>query len=325
MKRWGYWATAFVLSATVAGMATAQTYPNKPIRVIVPSSAGGIIDVLPRALFQKMSESLGQQIVVDNRPGAAGIIGSEMGAKAAPDGYTLLVVATAHAINPSLYPKLPYDTVKDFTPITMVARIPLLLVAHPSLPVNNVKELVALAKAKPGQLFFASAGNGQGSHLAGEMFKSLAGIDLTHVPYKGAAPGLADVLAGQVPMMFSDPVSAMPHIKTGKLKLLAVGTPKRSVAVPDTPTVMESGVPGFDAYAWLGILGPAGLPKEIAAKLHGEIIKAMNTPEVKARFFSPSSGFEAIGTNPEQSAAFIRAEIAKWTPVVKASGAKADQ
>lgn len=325
MKRWGYWATAFVLSATVAGMATAQTYPNKPIRVIVPSSAGGIIDVLPRALFQKMSESLGQQIVVDNRPGAAGIIGSEMGAKAAPDGYTLLVVATAHAINPSLYPKLPYDTVKDFTPITMVARIPLLLVAHPSLPVNNVKELVALAKAKPGQLFFASAGNGQGSHLAGEMFKSLAGIDLTHVPYKGAAPGLADVLAGQVPMMFSDPVSAMPHIKTGKLKLLAVGTPKRSVAVPDTPTVMESGVPGFDAYAWLGILGPAGLPKEIAAKLHGEIIKAMNTPEVKARFFSPSSGFEVIGTNPEQSAAFIRAEIAKWTPVVKASGAKADQ
>ncbi len=325
MKRWGYWATAFVLSAAVAGMATAQTYPNKPIRVIVPSSAGGIIDVLPRALFQKMSESLGQQIVVDNRPGAAGIIGSEMGAKAAPDGYTLLVVATAHAINPSLYPKLPYDTVKDFTPITMVAQIPLLLVAHPSLPVNNVKELVALAKAKPGQLFFASAGNGQGSHLAGEMFKSLAGIDLTHVPYKGAAPGLADVLAGQVPMMFSDPVSAMPHIKTGKLKLLAVGTPKRSVAVPDTPTVMESGVPGFDAYAWLGILGPAGLPKEIAAKLHGEIIKAMNTPEVKARFFSPSSGFEVIGTNPEQSAAFIRAEIAKWTPVVKASGAKADQ
>ncbi|TAK68812.1 MAG: tripartite tricarboxylate transporter substrate binding protein [Betaproteobacteria bacterium] len=325
MKRWRHWATAFILSTTVAGVAMAQTYPDKPIRVIIPSSAGGIIDVLPRALFQKMSESLRQQIVVDNRPGAAGIIGSEMAAKAAPDGYTLLVVATAHAINPGLYPKLPYDTAKDFTPITMVARIPLLLVTHPSLPVNNVRELVALAKAKPGQLFFASAGNGQGSHLAGEMFKSLAGIDLTHVPYKGAAPGLADVLAGQVPIMFSDPVSPMPHIKAGKLKLLAVGTPKRSAAVPDVPTMMEAGVPGYDAYAWLGIIGPAGLPKEIAAKLHEEIIKAMHAPGVKERFFDPSSGFEIIGTNPEQSAAFIRAEIAKWAPVVKASGAKADQ
>lgn len=324
MKRWVRGALALLLSSMLAPLAQAQGYPSKPIRVIIPSTAGGIIDVLPRALFQKMSESMAQPIVVDNRPGAAGIIGSEMTAKATADGYTLLVVATAHAINPGLYPKLPYDTEKDFTPITMVGRLPLYLVTHPSVPANNVKELVALARARPGQMSFASAGNGQGSHLAGEMFKSLAGIELIHVPYKGAGPALADVLAGHASILFNDPVSAMPHIKAGRLKLLAVGTAQRSAAVPDAPTVAESGVPGFDAYAWLGILAPAGLPTEIAAKLHGEIIKAMNAPEIKERFFSASGGVESIGANPEQSVVFIRSEMTKWAKVVKDAGVKGD-
>lgn len=318
-------ATLSLIGLLSAAPALADNYPSKPVRVIVPSSAGGIIDVLPRAILQKVSESTGQQFVVDNRPGAAGIIGSEAAMRAAPDGYTLLVVATAHAINAGLYPKLPYDTVRDFTPITMVARLPLYLVVHPSLGVNNVKELIAMAKAKPGQIFFASAGNGQGSHLGGEMFKSLAGINLGHVPYKGAGPALADVVAGQVPMLFNDPISAMPHIKSGKLKLLAVGTSKRSAAVPDTPTMIEAGVPGFDAYAWLGILAPAGLPKDIAAKLHAEITKAMNAPDVYERFFSPRGGVEAMAYGPDESAAFIKSEITKWTKVIKDSGAKPDQ
>ena len=318
-------ATLSLIGLLSAAPALADNYPSKPVRVIVPSSAGGIIDVLPRAILQKVSESTGQQFVVDNRPGAAGIIGSEAAMRAAPDGYTLLVVATAHAINAGLYPKLPYDTVRDFTPITMVARLPLYLVVHPSLGVNNVRELIAMAKAKPGQIFFASAGNGQGSHLAGEMFKSLAGINLGHVPYKGAGPALADVVAGQVPMLFNDPISAMPHIKSGKLKLLAVGTPKRSAAVPDTPTMIEAGVPGFDAYAWLGFLAPAGLSKDIATKLHAEITKAMNAPDVYERFFSPRGGLEVMGYGPDESAAFIKSEITKWTKVIKDSGAKPDQ
>ena len=318
-------ATLSLIGLLSAAPALADNYPSKPVRVIVPSSAGGIIDVLARAILQKVSESTGQQFVVDNRPGAAGIIGSEAAMRAAPDGYTLLVVATAHAINAGLYPKLPYDTVRDFTPITMVARLPLYLVVHPSLGVNNVRELIAMAKAKPGQIFFASAGNGQGSHLAGEMFKSLAGINLGHVPYKGAGPALADVVAGQVPMLFNDPISAMPHIKSGKLKLLAVGTPKRSAAVPDTPTMIEAGVPGFDAYAWLVFPAPAGLSKDIATKLHAEITKAMNAPDVYERFFSPRGGLEVMGYGPDESAAFIKSEITKWTKVIKDSGAKPDQ
>ncbi|ODU56138.1 MAG: hypothetical protein ABT02_21015 [Comamonadaceae bacterium SCN 68-20] len=327
MKRWIGMAVALCLLGLVAPLvpfARAQGYPSKPLRVIIPSTAGGVIDVLPRALFQKMSESMGQPIVVDNRPGAAGIIGSEMAAKAPADGYTLLVVATAHGVNPALYPKLPYDTERDFTPVTIIGRIPLLLVAHPSLPANNVKELVALARARPGQISFASAGNGQGSHLAGEMFRSMTGVDLIHVPYKGAGPALADVVAGHASILFNDPVSATPHVKAGRLKLLAVGTDHRSAAVPDVPTVAESGVPGFNAYAWLGIVAPAGLPSEIAMELHKEIVKAMNAADVKERLFSASGGVESIGANPERSAVFIRAEMSKWAKVVKDGGIKGD-
>ena len=305
-----------------AGSAHAQGYPTKPIRMVVPSVAGGILDTVARTVAGKLSERLGQQVIIDNRPGAGSTIGSDIVAKSAPDGYTIAMVATSHAINPGVYSKLPYDTLKDFAPITHGVNLTNALVVHPSLPVNNVKELIALAKSQPGKLTFGSAGNGQSNHLSGELLKIMAGINMTHVPYKGSAPALTDVLAGNISMMFVDILSALPHVKAGKLRLLAVTGFKRSAAVPEYPTVDESGVQGFNGNSWLGLVGRAGTPKEIIAKLSAETTKILQSPEVRERFLA--QGVETVGGTPEQYQAFIEAEIPRWARAAKASGAKVD-
>lgn len=298
----------------------AQGYPVKPVRMVVASVAGGILDTVARTIAIRLSEQLGQQVVVDNRPGAGGIIGTDIVAKAAPDGYTICKVATSHAINPAVYSKIPYDTLKDFAPVSHTVNLTNLLVAHPSLPANNVQELIALAKAKPKTITFGSAGNGQSNHLSGELFRAMAGIDIVHVPYKGSAPALTDVLAGNISMMFVDVLSSLPHVKAGKLKVLAVTGLKRSAAVPEYPTVHESGVPGFNGNSWLGLVAPAGTPKEIVARLSEEIAKILHSPEVRERFLA--QGVEPVGSTPEQFAAFIEAEMPRWASAARSSGAR---
>ncbi len=300
--------------------AHAQTYPAKPIRMVVASAAGGILDTVGRTIAAKLSESLGQQVVIDNRPGAGGIIGTEIVAKAAPDGYTIGKVATSHAINPGVYSKMPYDTLKDFAPVSHTVNLTNMLVVPASFPANNVRELIALAKAQPKKITFGSAGNGQSNHLSGELLKSMAGIDIVHVPYKGSAPALTDVLAGNISMMFVDILSALPHVKAGKLKVLAVTGLKRSAAVPEYPTVHESGVPGFNGNSWLGLVAPAGTPREIVARLSAEVAKALNSPDVRERFLA--QGVEPVGSTPEQFAAFIESEIPRWGSAAKAAGAR---
>jgi tripartite-type tricarboxylate transporter receptor subunit TctC len=270
---------------------------------------------------QKLSEAWGQPVVIDNRPGAAGIIGTEAVAKAAPDGYTLLMGAiSTHAINPSLYKTLSYDPVKDFMPVTLVATAPLLVVVHPSLPVNSTRELIALAKSKPGQLFFASAGSGNSTHLAGELFKTMANVDLVHVPYKGATPAETDLMGGQVSLMFSSILSALPHAKAGKMKALAVTSARRSSIAPELPTVAESGVPGYDVNPWYGLFAPAGTPRAIVDRINRDVARILAQPDVRQRF--ATLGAEPAGNTPEQFAAFVNAEIAKWSKVVADSGAK---
>jgi tripartite-type tricarboxylate transporter receptor subunit TctC len=314
--------TLFALTGTSEG-APAQTYPDKPIRLVVPFPAGGTTDILARAVGQKLGEHLGQQVVVDNKPGAGGNIGSDIVAKSAPDGYTLVMgTVGTHAINASLYKKMPYDHIKDFVPVSLVALVPNILVVHPSVPANSVKELIAYAKANPGKLNFASSGNGTSIHLSGELFKTTAGVEMTHVPYKGSAPAVTDLLGGQVQLMFDNMPSALPHVKAGKLKALGVTTAKRFPAAPDIPAIAEAGVPGYEASSWFGVLAPAGTPKEIVNKLSSEIAKILQTPEIKERLLS--QGAEPVGNTPDQFAAFIKAETAKWAKVVKESGATVD-
>jgi tripartite-type tricarboxylate transporter receptor subunit TctC len=261
--------------------------------------------------------------VVDNKPGAGGNIGSDIVAKSAPDGYTLVMgTVGTHAINASLYKKMPYDHIKDFVPVSLVALVPNILVVHPSVPANSVKELIAYAKANPGKLNFASSGNGTSIHLSGELFKTTAGVEMTHVPYKGSAPAVTDLLGGQVQLMFDNMPSALPHVKAGKLKALGVTTAKRFPAAPDIPAIAEAGVPGYEASSWFGVLAPAGTPKEIVNKLSSEIAKILQTPEIKERLLS--QGAEPVGNTPDQFAAFIKAETAKWAKVVKESGATVD-
>lgn len=301
----------------------AQAYPAKPVRMVVPFPAGGATDIVGRLVAQKLSEAWGQQVIVDNRGGAGGTIGSDVVAKSAPDGYTILVATSStHAIAPSLYSKLAYDPVRDFTPVTLLASATILLAVHPSVPAKTVKELIALAKGQPKALSFASSGNGGISHLIGEQFKSMAGIQMLHVPYKGDTPALVDLASGQVSLMFGTAVSFLPYVKAGRLKALAVTNPKRSPIVPDIPTVAESGLPGFEALQWFGIFAPAGTPKDIVARLHGEIVKILRVPDVRERL--SSLGADVVGNTPEQFAAFQRADAAKWTKVVKESGAKID-
>ena len=306
-----------------APMAGAQAYPAKPIRIVVPFPPGGATDILARAVAQKLTDAWGQAVVVDNRPGAGGNIGSELVAKAAPDGYTLeMGTVGTHAINASLYAKMPYDHVKDFAPVILVAGVPNVLVVNPSLPVSSVQELIAYAKANPGKLNFASSGNGTSIHLAGELFKVMAGVQMTHIPYKGSAPALQDLIGGQVQLMFDNLPPSLPHIKAGKLRALAVTSATRSSALPDTPTIAESGLPGFEASSWFGVLAPAGTPPAIIAKLNGEIAAWLASAEAKERMLA--LGANIGGGSPEDFARHIAAETAKWQKVVKASGAKVD-
>jgi tripartite-type tricarboxylate transporter receptor subunit TctC len=314
-----------VLLAAMAAIAFAQApaYPTKPIRLVVPFPAGGTTDILARAAAQKLTEAWGQPVVVDNRPGAGGNIGSELVAKAAPDGYTLeMGTVGTHAINASLYAKMPYDHVKDFFPVILVAGVPNVLVVHPSVPVNSVAELIAYAKANPGKLNFASSGNGTSIHLSAELFKVMSGVQMAHVPYKGSAPAVQDLLGGQVQLMFDNLPSALPHIKGGKLRALAVTSAQRAPVLPDVPTIAEAGLPGFEASSWFGVLAPAGTPPAIVAKLNAEIAKWLASPEAKEKL--QAQGANVAGGPPEEFAKHIAAETAKWAKVVKESGAKID-
>jgi tripartite-type tricarboxylate transporter receptor subunit TctC len=299
----------------------AEAYPTKPIHYIVPFAPGGPTDIMSRAIGERIGAAWGQQVVVDNRGGAGGNIGAELVAKSAPDGYTVMIghVGT-HAINAALYARIPFDPVRDFTPITLVATLPLALVVHQSVPAKSVKELIALAKAKPGQINFASAGSGGPTHLAGELFRTTAGIDIVHVPYKGNAAALTELIGGQVQMMFSNLLTSMPHVKTGKLRALAVSTAKRSPQAPDLPTVAESGVPGYDVTPWYGILGPAKLPQAIVMKWNREVARVIALPEMQERFVG--QGIDLTASTPEQFAALIKAEVLRWARIVKQAGAK---
>jgi tripartite-type tricarboxylate transporter receptor subunit TctC len=315
---------AGALLAAFALLAHAQApFPSKPIRIVVPFPAGGTTDILARAVAQKLTDTLGQTVVVDNRPGAAGNIGAELVAKSPPDGYTLLMgTVGTHAINASLYAKMPYDHVKDFAPVILVAGVPNVLVVHPSVPANNVQELIAYIKANPGKVNFASSGSGTSIHLAGELFKTMAGLSMTHVPYKGSAPAVTDLIGGQVQLMFDNLPSALPQIKAGKLRALAVTSAQRASALPDVPTVAEAGLPGFDATSWFGLLAPAGTPKDVVAKLNAEVAKWLASTEAREKL--AAQGAIAAGQSPEDFTRHIAAETAKWQKVVKESGAKVD-
>ena len=296
----------------------AQSYPARPIRMIVAYPPGGGTDIVGRMMGQKLGENLGQTVVVDNRGGATGNIGTEIAARATADGYTLLMGNVApNAINVSLFKKLPFDPVKDFAPVSLVAVTPNILVVQPSSPVKTVKDLIALAKSKPGTLNFPSAGVGSSSHLAGEMLKSMAGIDMVHVPYKGGGPALVALLSGQVQLMFATLPAAMPHVKSGKLRPVAVTTSHRSQALPELPTIAESGVPGYEAATWYGLLAPAGTPKAIVDRLHAEIVKILAT-DTRQRL--AAQGFEPAGTTPAEFAGYIKSEIVKWGKVIKDAG-----
>jgi tripartite-type tricarboxylate transporter receptor subunit TctC len=315
-------ATGALALAPFAAQAQA-VFPSKALTIVVPFSAGGTTDILARVVGQYMARDLGQPVIIDNRAGAGGNIGAQMVARAAPDGYTLLMgTVGTHAINQSLYKKLPFDPIKDFAPITRVALVPNLLVANPAQPFKTVKELIAYAKANPGKVSFASSGSGTSIHLSGEMFQQMAGVEMQHIPYKGSAPALTDLLGGQTAIMFDNMPSVISHVRAGKLRPIAVTTPNRSPAVPDVPTIAESGVPGYSATSWFGLLAPAGTPAPVMAKLHASILKALADPEVKKKL--AEQGAEPHGEKPEQFAEFIRSETAKWGQTVKVSGATAD-
>jgi tripartite-type tricarboxylate transporter receptor subunit TctC len=308
-------------AAFAAASALAQQYPIKPVRIIVGYPAGGPTDMIARTVAQKLSPALGQQVIVDNRPGASGMIGAELAVKAPPDGYTLLTVPITYAVTPSVFPKMPYDAEKDLAPVALVAAAPFILVVHPTLPVKTVKDLIALAKSRPGQINYASASAGGMPHLAGELFNIMAGVKLTHIPYKGAAPATIDLLAGQVSLMFNNMLSAMPHVKSGKLRAVAVTSAKRSSAVPELPTVAET-IPGFEASGWYGAFAPAATPREIIAKLNGEINRLMRQPDVAQRL--AGDGVEAVTMTPAEFGTYLHSEIVKWGKVVKISGATVD-
>ena len=300
-----------------------SVYPSRPIRFIVGFAPGGATDIIARAISQKLSDSFGQQVVVDNRASGGGIMAAGMTAKASPDGYTLLMCSiSAMATSVSLVSNLPYDPVRDFAPVTLAAITPYLVTVHASLPANTLTEFIALAKAKPGQLNFGSSGSGGGAHLAIELFKAMAGINITHIPYKGAAPALTDLMGGQIQLTFSQPPVVLPHLKGGRLKVLATTGARRSIALPDVPTVAEAGVPGYEATSWQGVVAPAGTDKAIVAKLRAEIATALRSPEIGGRLVA--EGSEPGGNTPEEFAAFIMREIAKWVKVVRQSGIKAD-
>ena len=312
-------ALLFIASTSIAH---AQAWPSRPVRIIVGYAAGGATDVVARLMAQKLGESLGQQFIVENRPGAGGNLGAQAAATSAPDGYTFIMVAPAHSINATLYRKLPYDPVRDFTPVVHVASVTNLMVVHPSVPAYSVAELTALAKAKPGTIAFASAGSGASSHLASEMYKSKAGIDIVHVPYKGTGQSVVDLLAGQVQMTMDSMPALLPHVKAGKLRALAVGSKTRSPALPDVPTMQEAGVSDFEVTVWLGLLAPAGTPAEIVSRLNAEVNRIVAMPDVKERL--SGIGAEPVGGTPQQFGELIQKDIVKFAEVIKATGARVD-
>ncbi len=301
--------------------AVAQQYPNKPIRLIVPFAPGGGTDILARLIGQKLTESMGQQVVVDNRPGAGGNIGAELTVKASRDGHTILMVSASYAVNAAIY-KLTFDPAKDLAPVTQVASVPFVLVSHPSLAANNVKELIALARSKPGQLNYASSGNGSAPHLAGALFTLMTNTDMVHVPYKGGAPALNDVVAGQVQLLFSTVIQGVPFITSGKLKAIAVGSLKRSPSLPQVATIHESGVTGYDVTNWFGLLAPGGTPQPILSRLNSEIVKHLQSPDLTQRL--AAQGAEPIGSSPKEFAELISKDVEKYTRVAKAAGIKLD-
>ncbi len=303
--------------------AAAQNYPTKPVTIIVPFSAGGTTDILARIVGQGLTTELGQPFLVDNRAGAGGNIGGALAAKAQADGYTLFMgTVGTHAINQALYKKMPFDPVKDFAPISRVATVPNLLVANPKEPYKTVKELIAYAKAHPGKVTFGSPGSGASPHVSGELFKSMTGTDLLHVPYKGSAPAMTDLLGGQTSIMFDNMPSAIQHVRSGKLRPIAVTTAKRSPELPDVPTIAESGVPGYEAMSWFGLFAPAATPKPVLDKLNAALVKVLNQPDVKKKI--AEQGGDVVAETPAQFAAFIKSESAKWGKVVKDSGATVD-
>ena len=310
------------LGIGVAQAQTAATYPSKPVRVIVPYPPGGGSDTIVRPLLSRMSETLKQQFVVDNRGGASGNIGMELAAKSPPDGYTIVFALTAQlAVNPALFKKIPYDPVKDYEPLTLLATGPYVLVVHPSLPAHSLKELIALARAKPGQITYASSGNGSGGHLANELLNSMAKVKMLHVPYKGGGPALVDLLAGNVQVLFATWVSSRPHIESGRIRALAVSTAKRLTGV-DIPTMAEAGLPGYDAGVWYAFLAPAGTPRDVVAKLNAEILRAANHPEYKAML--AKAAIEPVGSTPEELARYLKSELVKWAKVVRDANVQVD-
>ena len=323
MKLFARGTCLLLLSLAAAIGCAQQAYPTKTIRYVVPFPAGGPLDIVARALGQELTRSLGQPVIIDNRPGAGGNIGAEFVAKSPPDGHTILMGAVStHAINVTLYSKLPYDPIRDFAPITLITSVPNVLVVHPSIPARNVQELISVARAHPGQLNFASGSTGSAGHLAGELFKTMAHVDMVHIPYKGAAPAVVDLIGGHVSLMFDNLASALPNIKAGRVRALAVTTLKRSPMIPELPTISESGLRGFDVSTWFGIFAPAGTPNEIVNRLHTEIVRVLRTHDMKERL--AILGAEPVGNRPEEFAAFVKAEIPKYAQVIRASGARAD-
>jgi len=322
-SRGGRWLAAIIAGFAFAlPVAHAQEWPTKPVRLVIPFAPGGATDIIGRLVGQKLGDRLGQPVVVDNRPGAATTIGNAAVAKAAPDGYTLLFAPTPFVITQALYPNLPYDADKEFAPVSLLAVSPFILVVNAALPVKNVAELIALARAKPGALTFCSAGSGSVPHLAGELFKLNARIDIVHVPYKGGGPAITDLIGGQVNMMFATPIEVMAHVNSGKLRVLATTSSKRLPSLPDVPTMQESGVPQFDVYAFFGVLAPAGTPKPVIDRVAGDLAQVMKDPDVLQRFAEQSAEPRVLG--PEQFTAFLKSERSKWADVVKRSGAKLD-
>ena len=307
---------------TVSLAQTSAQYPARPVRIVVPQSPGASTDTTARLIAQRLTTALGQTVLVDNRPGAGSVIGTEVVAKATPDGHTLLVVASSITLNPIMHKNLSWDPVRDFAPITQLSSFPNVLVVHPAVPVKTVKDLIALAKAKPGTLNYGSAGTATGTHLSAELFKHMTGTDMVHVPYKGGGAAMPALMGGQVQLMFATTVSALPHVRAGKLRAIAVTSAKRSPSAPDVPTIAESGVPGYDHTPWNGFLAPAKTPRAIVARLNEETARILHTPDTKAIFMN--EGAEPVGNKPEEFGAIIKSEIAKWGKVIQAAGIKAD-
>jgi len=305
-----------------AACAASETFPTKPIRLVSPFAPGGGNDTISRQLAQVMTKNIGQSVIVENRPGANTIIGMELVSKALPDGYTVIMTSSSLAINAALYRKLPYDSARAFAPVCLIASSPQFVLVHPSLPVKSIRELIRFAKAKPDELLFPVSGVGNISHLAGELFNMLAGVKLVAVPYKGTAPGLTDLIAGRLSVGFNSALGVMPHIKAGRLRVLAVTVPTRVPSMPDIPTVAESGVPGFEASTWYGVVAPAETPGSVVQRLSTELVRALNSEEVKSGL--TAQGLDVVGSTPEQFAEYIRTEMVKWAKVVKASGMKVD-